>query len=81
VVSLALGGCLAVQVRVLATGRSHLVTDQLSQCGLDADVTWNPISSELVFAYGNPRNVDALPAGCALATAAADRASKPASWR
>jgi hypothetical protein len=74
------GDATRLEVRTLATGLSHLVTGQLSQCSLESDVAWSPTSSKLVFAYGNPRNLDALPAGCALATAAAGRVSRPASW-
>lgn len=78
------GGChgyaTRLRVRDLSTGRSHLVTRQLSECGLESDVTWNPSSTKLVFAYAANPNLDALPAGCRLATAAAGRTTSPASW-
>src|ERR1700727_1255582 len=51
-------------VRDLTTGSSHVVTQDLSPCGLESDVTWNPSSTKLVFAYGTHLNLDNLPAGC-----------------
>jgi hypothetical protein len=51
------GSATQSEVRDLATGRSdHLVTRQLSQCGLESDVTWAPTSTKLVFAYGQHLN-------------------------
>jgi hypothetical protein len=68
-------------VRDLTTGSSHVVTQDLSPCGLESDVTWNPSSTKLVFAYGTHLNLDNLPAGCELATAkAADTLTTPANW-
>ena len=67
-------------VRDLATGQSHLVTRQLSSCGLESDVSWDPTSTKLVFGYAAHPNLDALPAGCRLATAAAGNTSTPSSW-
>jgi hypothetical protein len=67
-------------MRDLATGRSHLVTRQLSQCGLESDVTWDPSPTSLLFTYSANPNLDALPAGCLLATAPAGRTTTPASW-
>jgi hypothetical protein len=69
-----------LEVRDLATGRSHLVTRQLSECGLSSDVTWNPSSTKLVFAYARHPNLNVLPAGCGLATAPASRTTGPAGW-
>jgi hypothetical protein len=75
------GSATQLEVRDLATGRSHLVTRQLSQCGVDSDVSWNRTSTKLAFAYGQHPDLNALPAGCGLATAAAaGRATRPASW-
>ncbi len=67
-------------VRDLATGQSHLVTRQLSECGLESDVTWDPSSTALVFGYSANPNLNALPAGCRLATAGAGGATPPSSW-
>jgi hypothetical protein len=67
-------------VRDLATGLSQVVTRQLSACGLESDVTWNPSSTALVFAYAANPNLDALPAGCRLATAGVGGETLPASW-
>jgi hypothetical protein len=70
-----------LNVRDLATGQSHVVTPDLSPCGIESDVTWNPSSTKLVFAYGTPLNLDNLPAGCELATAeAAGSLTTPANW-
>ncbi|MGO9956221.1 MAG: hypothetical protein ACLP50_09625 [Solirubrobacteraceae bacterium] len=74
------GSATQLEVRDLATGRSQLVTRQLSQCGLGSDVTWNPSSTTLVFAYAPHPDLNAYPAGCGLATAPADRTTRPASW-
>jgi hypothetical protein len=74
------GSATQLEVRDLATGRSLLVTRQLSQCGLGSDVTWNPSSTTLVFAYASHPNLNDYPAGCELATAAAGRTTRPASW-
>jgi hypothetical protein len=74
------GSATQLEVRDLATGRSRLVTRQLSQCGLNSDVAWNPSSTKLVFAYGRHPNLNALPAGCGLATAPASRTTGPVSW-
>jgi hypothetical protein len=74
------GGATRLDVRVLATGHSQLVTRQLSQCGLGSDVAWNPRSTKLAFAYAPHPNLNDYPAGCELATAAAGRTTRPASW-
>lgn len=74
------GNATQLVVRDLATGRSRFVTRQLSQCGLDSDVTWNPTATKLVFAYGPHPNLNDPPAGCGLATATANRTTGPASW-
>lgn len=70
-----------LEVRDLASGHTQLLTDQLSVCGLGSDVSWNPKSTEVVFAYGRHPDLNAPPAGCELATAPADRISGPSSWR
>ena len=70
-----------LEVRDLASGHTQLLTDQLSVCGLGFDVSWNPKSTEVVFAYGRHPDLNAPPAGCELATAPADRISGPSSWR
>ena len=67
-------------VHDLATGQSHLVTRQLSACGLESDVTWDPSSTALLFAYSANPNLNALPAGCRLATAGAGSSTSSASW-
>ncbi len=74
------GSATQLEVRDLATGHAHLVTRQLSQCGLESDVTWNPSSTKLVFAYGQHPNLNALPVGCGLAAVTAGRLTRPASW-
>ena len=56
------------------------MTRDLSPCGLESDVTWNPTSTRLAFAYGHPRNLDGLPAGCELATVTSGHLTRPGSW-
>lgn len=74
------GNAARLEVRDLVTGRSHLVTRQLSECGLNSDVTWTPNSARLVFAYARHPNLNVFPAGCELATAPAGHTTGPARW-
>jgi hypothetical protein len=74
------GNATQLEVRDLATGQTQLVARDLSSCGVNSDVAWNPTSTALVFAYARHPNVNITPVGCGLATAPADRTTRPASW-
>jgi hypothetical protein len=71
------GSTARLVVSDLAGHDPAVVTNAMSPCGLESDVSWNAASTAVAFAYGAHPDRDNPPVGCGLVTVPAAAPSAP----